>query len=166
LKANFRGKWKLSGQIRALEEERELRGRDAQWSTLWGTEDVGEYTLGQGLAVDAQPGAVPEQDLARAAPAVDEEEGVAIERIAVELPDDDAEQAVLAVAQVRRSSASEDAHRSGGADHRRAFIATSACSKDSPYEAKPLGESKRSSLSVELGRGWVGSGVGRAPPSS
>lgn len=92
------------------------------------------------LHEDAEASAIPEQDLAGSAVAVDEEEEVAGERVVPEGVLHEGEEAVIALAQVDGAGAGEDTDGAGDGDHESAGRRAGSCSGCKPSMRQPVGE--------------------------
>ena len=101
------GERATADQIAALDEERQLARRhahDVPALAPWRC----EATSLQALLEDAQPRAIPDQDLAAVATTVDEQKQVAAKRIAAQPLFDEPEEAVVALAKINRVRVRED----------------------------------------------------------
>ena len=107
----------FSDQLAALQEQRQLGGRELDLGGAFSGPQLSESSLLEPLGVQAQAGAVPHQDLRPLAIAGDEEEQVAGQWVATEVGPDQAVQAVEALPHVDRQSVGEDPDGAGRADH-------------------------------------------------
>ena len=98
-----------------------------------------EAPLFKPLGVDAEPGAVPQQDLRPFPRAIGEHEEIARQRIAPEVIQHERIEAVEPFAHVHGSAVSVDGDLACGADHARSRSTVTSPARSSPSMRKPCG---------------------------
>ena len=113
----------FSDQLAALQEQRQLGGRELELGAAFPCPKLGESPPLEPFGIQAQTGTVPHQDLRPFAIAGDKEEQVAGQWVATEVGTDQAVQAIEALPHVDWQGVGEDPDGAGRADH------CSACSR-------------------------------------
>lgn len=103
------------------------------------TPETREAALFEALGVDAEPGAVPQQDLRPFPRAIGEHEEVARQRIAPEVIQHERIEPVEPFAHVHGSAVSVDGDLACGADHARSRSTVTSPARSSPSMRKPCG---------------------------
>src|SRR5206468_483053 len=148
---NRRAQRNAAHQGAALEEQLQLIERQSQRCLPLVAPQRGEAALLQPLGVDAQPGAVPQQNLGPLPGAADEDEQIARERIPVEPLGDQSAQAIEALAQVDGAAVSVDADLPGAADHTRARSSATRPAAPRPSTRNPWGVTRTGRSTVATG---------------
>ena len=132
LQKNRRRKLHLPHQLAPLQKQRQLAHRQAQAALLRSPPQAREAPLFQALAVDAQPGAVPHQDLRQGARPIDEQIEIARERVPAQIPRDQGRETVETLSQVGRAAVRKNPDLSRASDHPSASRRSAASSSLSP----------------------------------
>src|ERR1700710_2930931 len=112
LRRDFRRRQRLPADERtAFDEQRQFARRQFYRRTATTAPKVGEASALKTLHENAQPSAVPEQDLATPATPAHEEEQVAAHDVAPELLLHDPDEPVVALAEIRRLAIGPNADR-------------------------------------------------------